>query len=109
MASVEALRVEVAYCPRPGETDLVALTLPAGAAVVDALDASGLLPRHALAAEGLMLGVWGRRCEPASLLRDRDRVEIYRALIVDPKEARRQRYKGQKPRPKPEPTPKPQP
>ena len=109
MAPADALHVEIVYCPRPGETDIVTLTLPAGAVVADALAASGLLPRHALAAEGLMLGVWGRRCEPASLLRDRDRVEIYRALIVDPKEARRQRYKGQKPRPKPEPKPKPQP
>ena len=95
------MHVEVAYCPKPGETDIVALTLPAGAAVADALDASGLLPRHALVAAGLMLGVWGRRCDPATLLRERDRVEIYRALIVDPKEARRQRYKRQKPRPKP--------
>ena len=101
MASAERLRVEVAYCPRPGETDLVALTLPAGAVVTDALDASGLLPRHGLAADALLLGVWGRRCDPATLLRDRDRVEIYRALIVDPKEARRLRYKRQKPRPKP--------
>jgi uncharacterized protein len=34
-------------------------------------------------------------------LRDRDRVEIYRPLLVDPKEARRQRYKGKSRKPGP--------
>lgn len=99
MAKAEPLRIEVAYCPRPGETDIVALMLPAGSAVADALSASGMLPRHGLAPHDLLLGVWGRRCDPEGLLRDRDRVEIYRPLIVDPKEARRLRYKRQKTRP----------
>jgi len=43
------------------------------------------------------VGIWGRLCTPEAALRDRDRVEIYRALAVDPKEARRQRYR-KKPR-----------
>lgn len=92
------LRVEVAYCPRPGVTDLVALTLPAGATVADALRASGLQERHALAPEGLRVGVWSRARELDTPLRDRDRVEIYRSLTVDPKEARRQRYQRHKER-----------
>jgi putative ubiquitin-RnfH superfamily antitoxin RatB of RatAB toxin-antitoxin module len=92
------LRVEVVYCPRPGVTDRVALTLPAGATAVDALVASGLAQRHGLAGAGLKLGIWSRACEPGSLLRDRDRVEIYRALVVDPKEARRLRYARHKER-----------
>lgn len=96
MACAEPLRVEVAYCPRPGVTDQVALTLPAGAAVADALRGSGLLERHGLVLEGLVFGVWSRRCEAATPLRDRDRVEIYRPLLVDPKEARRLRYKRQR-------------
>ncbi len=97
MASAETLRVEVAYCPGPGPgvTDLVTLALPAGAAVSDALHASGLLARHGLVLEGLVFGVWSRRCEAATPLRDRDRVEVYRPLRVDPKEARRLRYKRQ--------------
>jgi putative ubiquitin-RnfH superfamily antitoxin RatB of RatAB toxin-antitoxin module len=86
------LRVEVAYCPGPGQTDLQALVLAAGATVADAVQASGVLARHGLDASALKLGVWGRPRPAETLLRDRDRVEIYRPLTVDPKEARRQRY-----------------
>ena len=92
------LRVEVVYCPRPGVTDLVALTLPAGATAADALRASGLAQRHGLSEAGLHLGIWCRACEPDTPLRDRDRVEIYRPLTVDPKEARRLRHTRHKER-----------
>jgi putative ubiquitin-RnfH superfamily antitoxin RatB of RatAB toxin-antitoxin module len=87
------LEVEVVYCPRPGVTDLVALRLPAGATLAQALQASGLVERHGLAGEVLRTGIWCKAREPDTALRDRDRVEVYRALTVDPKEARRLRYK----------------
>lgn len=93
MASAEVLRVEVAYSPRPGVVDLVALTLPAGATAADALRESGVLQRHGLDPSTLPIGIWGRIQDAATRLRDRDRVELYRALTVDPKEARRQRYR----------------
>lgn len=92
MAPVE-LQVDVVYCPAPGVNDLTTLSLAEGATVLDALHRSGVLQRHALAEDGLRLGVWGKLRESSSLLRDRDRVEIYRPLQVDPKEARRLRYK----------------
>jgi uncharacterized protein len=97
-AGVLTVNVQVVYGPLPGVTDLVQLALPAGSTVAQAVQASGLLQRHALlaagtAVESLRLGVWGKPREASSLLRERDRVEIYRALLVDPKEARRQRYK----------------
>ena len=105
------LNVEVVYCPRPGVCDLVALRLPPGATLADAVRASGLVQSHGLSNEGLRLGVWSKIREAQSTLRDRDRVEIYRPLIVDPKEARRQRYKQHletlaKAKPKPGPAPK---
>lgn len=87
------LQVEVVYCPSPGINDFTTLHLAEGATVADALQASGVLQRHALSAEGLRLGVWSKPREATSLLRDRDRIEIYRPLTVDPKEARRLRYK----------------
>ena len=87
------LRVEVVYCPSPGVNDFTSLQLSDGCTLAQALQASGVLQRHALAEKGLRLGVWGKAREPESLLRDRDRVEIYRPLTVDPKEARRLRYK----------------
>ncbi|MDP1900710.1 MAG: RnfH family protein [Rubrivivax sp.] len=86
------LHVEVVYCPLPGVTDLQALVLAPGATVADAVRASGLAARHGLGIEGLRLGVWGKPRGADTVLRERDRVEIYRPLIVDPKEARRQRY-----------------
>ena len=86
------LCVDVVYCPSPGINDFTSLRVAEGATVMDALTSSGVLQRHALAEEGLRLGVWGKAREASSLLRDRDRVEIYRPLKVDPKEARRLRY-----------------
>jgi hypothetical protein len=98
------LDIEVAYSPRPGVVERVALRLTAPVTLAEALHASGLLQRHGLAPEGLRVGIWGRLHEPDALLRTRDRVEIYRGLQVDPKEARRQRYKRQRAeRPKPTP------
>jgi putative ubiquitin-RnfH superfamily antitoxin RatB of RatAB toxin-antitoxin module len=92
MARVETIAVEVAYSPRPGEAEVVALQMPAGSTLADALEASGLLPRHGLDVAAVRAGIWSRVREPATPLRERDRVEIYRGLLVDPKEARRQRY-----------------
>jgi putative ubiquitin-RnfH superfamily antitoxin RatB of RatAB toxin-antitoxin module len=95
MPPVEGLRIEVVYCAAPGQVDCVSLDLPAGSTAVQALHASGLLARHGLADAALEVGVWSRVCPPGTVLRDRDRVEIYRPLTVDPKEARRQRYQRQ--------------
>ena len=100
MAPVEAamLRVEVLYCPAPGVADRVVLQLAQGACLQDAVDASGLGVRHALDAATLKVGIWGRVQPPQTLLRDQDRIELYRPLRVDPKEARRLRYKRAKQR-----------
>ena len=87
-----SIRVEVAFSPAPRQVDVVELILPAGATALDAVRASGLAQRHGLDEAALRIGVWCRVKEPATVLRDRDRVEIYRPLRVDPKEARRQRY-----------------
>jgi putative ubiquitin-RnfH superfamily antitoxin RatB of RatAB toxin-antitoxin module len=90
------LRIEVAYCPAPGRAELVELRLPPGALLRDAISASGLAQRHELSAQPLA-GVWGKLRPLDSPLRDLDRVELYRALRVDPKEARRLRYKRSRP------------
>jgi uncharacterized protein len=89
--------VSVAYSPGAGEVDEVRLSLAAGSTVADALQASGLLSRYpGEALAGAPLGVWGVRCEPGQVLRDRDRVEVYRPLQIDPKEARRKRHASQR-------------
>lgn len=91
------LTVEVVYSPRSGEVDRTVVQLPVGATVEDALRASGVRQRNALAEADVQVGVWGRACDRTRVLRDHDRVELYRALLVDPKEARRQRQRQQPP------------
>jgi uncharacterized protein len=96
MGRVEAgagVTVEVIYCPGPGVVDRVCLTLGAGATVAEALHASGLAERHGLDVQALRVGLWCKARELSTTLRDGDRVEVYRPLTVDPKEARRLRYK----------------
>jgi uncharacterized protein len=90
------MRIEVAYSPSAGVVDRSVLELPPGATLQQALQASGLAQRHAeLRADDLCVGVWGRKQPLDTALRDQDRVEVYRPLTVDPKEARRQRYRRQ--------------
>ncbi len=91
------LRVSVVFSPRAGEVDQVELLLPSGATVADALVASGMQTRHpAHDLTALPVGLWGAFCERSDALRDRDRVELYRPLRVDPKEARRRRQQAQR-------------
>lgn len=96
MAGAELL-IEVVYSPAAGQVDQMSLQLPDGARLLDALHASGLCSRHGLDMATVRAGIWGRVQPLHTLLRDRDRVELYRALRVDPKEARRlrQRRAGQ--------------
>jgi uncharacterized protein len=95
--AVEALSVTVVYSPRAGEVEEVLLSLGDGATVADAVRESGLLDRHAgIGAEPAAVGVWGVLVALSDRLRDCDRVEIYRPLQVDPKEARRLRQHKQR-------------
>lgn len=85
------LRVTVVYCA-PGCEDVSELSLPVGATAADAVGAAGVLERHPeVATTAPTVGVWGRTCALSRRLEDGDRVEIYRPLSVDPKEARRVR------------------
>jgi uncharacterized protein len=85
------MRVEVVYA-LPASHDAVTLELPAAATVRDALSASGVLERHP-GIELLRIGIFGRPVSADAPLADGDRVEIYRPLALDPKEARRARAK----------------
>jgi putative ubiquitin-RnfH superfamily antitoxin RatB of RatAB toxin-antitoxin module len=75
----------------PRIQDVVALTLPAGATVAAAIALSGLLEIHRIDAGTTRAGLHGRVVGDDTALRDGDRVEICRPLVVDPKEARRLR------------------
>lgn len=66
--------------------------LPTGSTVMQALQASGILSRLPTAVtQPLRLGIYARRVEPEQVLRDGERIEIYRPLSLDPMAARRRR------------------
>lgn len=97
MATVEQaclIAVTVVSSPAPGQVQQRDLQLPLGACVRDALMSSGLAAGGA--SEPWKVGVWGQLRPLDHVLRDRDRVEIYRPLRVDPKDARRLRHRQQR-------------
>ena len=78
------MRVEVVHA-LPGGEEAVSVDLPAGSTVADALAKSGLACRAG------KVGIYGKVVSRTTRLADGDRVELYRPLEVDPKEARRRR------------------
>lgn len=85
------MRVEVAYA-RPETQTLLCVDLPPGATAGEAVTRSGILSRHPeIEWPGAPIGIFGRKVDPGRLLREGDRVEVYRPLVADPKEARRRR------------------
>lgn len=91
----ETIRVEVAYAD-PQRQVLRTVAVAAGSTVADAMAASGILAQlPGFVPAGI--GIFGRLVEPDTLLRDGDRVELYRPLQIDPKQARRNRVRGQLP------------
>ncbi|MCZ6640568.1 MAG: RnfH family protein [Gammaproteobacteria bacterium] len=85
------MNIDIAYA-LPGAQTVHRIELESGATVADALHAvAGIPPFTELALEEHSVGVFGERVEVDRLLQDGDRVEIYRTLAVDPKEARRLR------------------
>lgn len=91
------VRVEVAYAAPRARAVAIEVTLDPGATVEEAIRRSGILARFPeIDLARNRVGIFG---EPARLndpLRDNDRVEIYRPLVADPREARRQRAGARK-------------
>lgn len=91
MAAAETLSATVVYAT-PERQFVLPVRVPAGSTLRDAVIASGLLAQQpSLDAVRLDLGVFNRPRPADTLLRAGDRVEVYRPLTVDPKEARRVR------------------
>jgi uncharacterized protein len=98
------IAVELAWSAAPQQLQRLQLQLPAGTTALAALRASGLAARLDPAVlDRLSLALWGRAIPPETVLRHLDRLELLRPLQVDPKEARRLRYRrdGIRPRRKP--------
>ena len=92
---VKGLHIEVIYSPAPRQVKSWTAALPAGATLQMALMATAFSDFPELRSARLVVGVWGEKKGLNHLLQPADRVEIYRALQVDPKVARRERFKRQ--------------
>ncbi len=85
------ITIEVAYA-LPDKQAIVALEVPRGTQALEAVRLSGIEGRfEGLNASDSRLGVFGKVVGPTTVLREGDRVEIYRPLIADPKEVRKAR------------------
>ncbi len=91
-----SLNIEIVYA-LPHEQTLLRVQVPAGCTVSAAIQMSGILnnyPTINLAVN--KFGIFGKLVKPDTILREQDRIEIYRPLLADPKEIRRQRTQAGK-------------
>ena len=93
MANAEVIRIEVVYA-LPEQAYLLPLSVNAGTTIRQAIEISGLLQQcPEIDLERNKVGIFSKPENLDAVLSDGDRVEIYRELKVDPKEARRRRIK----------------
>lgn len=90
------LNIEIAYAT-PSVQTLLGLSLPSPCTAEHAVHTSGILLMHPdIPADALLLGIFSKRIQKTTLLRDGDRIELYRPLIDDPKRIRRRRAEAAK-------------
>ena len=87
----DIINIEVVYA-LPDEQILLRRSVPAGTTVAEAIQASGILDKHSgIDLASNKLGIFGKLTKADAVVREKDRIEIYRPLIADPKEVRRKR------------------
>lgn len=95
------ITVEIA-AGTPERQQLVRLDVPEGTTAMAAVEQAGLEERlPEVEVDPGRIGIFGRLCKPDTVLRDGDRVEVYRPLKADPKEVRRRMAELERRRRKP--------
>lgn len=85
------ISIEVVYA-LPDEQTLFKQAVPEGTKVAEAIQLCGILEKYpGIELAAGKLGIFGKLAKADSVLRDKDRIEIYRSLLADPKEMRRKR------------------
>lgn len=85
------IKIEVVYA-LPHEQTLLKLDVPQASTIADAIKLSGLLDKYPeIDLAKSKFGLYGKLSKADTVLREKDRIEIYRPLIADPKEVRRKR------------------
>ena len=88
MAPADRLSIELVWSPLTGDVRQAELTVAPGTTVGQVLAA------QQVDVYGLKVGIWGRLRALDTVLQDRDRIEVYRPLTIDPMAARRRRYEA---------------
>lgn len=91
MMTGNLLKIEVAFA-LPDEQSLLVVHVAEGANIQTCIEQSGILQRHAeIDLSQNKVGIWSRSRKLTDLVKEGDRIEIYRPLIADPKDVRRRR------------------
>ena len=91
METIKQITVEVAYA-LPDEQVILSLEVPDDCVVEEVIKRSGILETYPqINLDTDKVGIFGKMCKLNTSLRNKDRIEIYRKLIADPKESRRQK------------------
>ncbi len=89
--NAEKINIELVYA-LPHEQTLLQLEVPAGTTLAEGIRLSGILNKHPeIDPDKSKFGIFGKLSKADVVLREKDRIEIYRPLIADPKEVRRKR------------------
>ena len=90
------MQITLVFSPAPRQVLELTVQVDEACTAQKALEQAGWLKAYPdLGTPALTLGVWGRRAGREHVLREGDRLEVYRSLRVDPKVARRERFVGQ--------------
>ena len=85
------IEIEVVY-GLPDEQTLLTRSVPADSTAAEAIQESGILDKYPdIDLDKNKLGIFGKLIKADTVLHDKDRIEIYRPLLADPKEVRRRR------------------
>ena len=91
METIKQITVEVAYA-LPDEQVILSIEVPDDCIVEEVIKRSGILETYPqINLDTDKVGIFGKMCKLNASLRNKDRIEIYRKLIADPKESRRQK------------------
>jgi putative ubiquitin-RnfH superfamily antitoxin RatB of RatAB toxin-antitoxin module len=92
MVNVPEITIELVYAATPKQQYLTCLRVPRGCTVEEAIARSINDPNfRELYGKPLQVGIFSRLCSMTTVLQEGDRIEIYRPLRIDPKQARRKK------------------
>ncbi|MGC1182559.1 RnfH family protein [Legionella sp.] len=89
------VKIELVYITSERKTVQLTVDLQLGSTVMDAITASGIYNSHP-ETKNMPVGIYAKQVSLDTVLKDGDRIELYRGLLLDPKETRRQRARLQK-------------